>query len=1188
LIGEHVGDYTIKSELGSGGMGTVYLADAPGAKRVAVKVFHPHLLDTPGFFERILREADLGRKVDHANVVRTLDADALAVQGKPVRFMVMEYVEGKNLRELLDDLGTVPETLLREIAVQAAAGLTAIHDAGIVHRDLKPENIVITDAHEVRIMDLGVAKLQEASVALTKEGRFAGSLPYAAPEQFRKDEVGPRADLYSLGVLLYELATGQNPFRSDDIPSVIQAHLAEQPPRAHERNPDLSLFFAEVVATLLAKQPADRFASAQALRTTLVEGERSAWWAEHGPDLEMREARLPKIRVARDTRLYGREDEMQVLHDAWTRARNGAGNTVFLEGEEGIGKTRLVDAFLRAEGGEGAHVLYGAYPPSRGLGGLSEAVLAKFGEARLGDKLAPYLTVTPGLVPAFAALIKHESPPAGAEPVSGGALHAIVVHLMRALAAEKPTVWVVDDLQFASQESRDLLLAMARAVEDHRVLLVAASRPGPALEEYGRLENFRRVPLGRLGGREIIQLLEEAFRSERLAERLGGKITKKSDGVPFFIFEMIRTLKEARLIEQLPDGSYAQKELIEEIEVPSAVKDLIEARMRALTEEQRAILDVAAVQGTRFEPALVAHVLEEKKVRVLRQVAEIERRFGLVRGEAAACAFDQNQIQEVLYGGLLPELRNEYHTLLAEAHAERVGDRLNGNDAVFLAHHHLHGSRPPEALPFLDPALDHLAAGFRNEALLGLARRALQVEGLLEGERRARVLLRLAGCLDLAGRRAEQRAALDEALALADGTGDPALRADVRQRLGVLFAHTAQGDAAQAMLREALELARVAGDRQAEAQATGGLGKVLHGLGRYAEAREHHERSAALAREAGDRLGEARAAGQLGNVFHNLGRYAEAREHHERSRALCLEIGNRVGEAQATGNLGNIFHRLGHHAEAQEHYERVRTLSREVGHRLGEAIATDNLGGVLHYLGRYAEAQELHERARALSREIGDRVGEAVAAASLGQVLLDLGSYAEAKVQLETALALCRETGYRRGKGSALLQLAVCAEADGEPGEAERLCGEALALGRELGEKVGVAKGLVCLGCLEVARGDTQSAATHLDEALNLARETKSPDATLAATVERARLPDGDAADAEAALAEYEERVGAGDRMMARFRLWELTRERAHLEEAHRLLRFARDHAPENLRDSMVERVPLHRDILKAWAEAGA
>jgi serine/threonine protein kinase len=519
LIGERLGAYAIRSELGSGAMGQVYLAEAVEAaaglgpaQKVALKVVHPHLLETPVFLERFMQEAELGKRIRHPNVVHTFGVNTITRDGQRFHYIVMEYVKGKSLRKLQIDLGVIPETLLREIAQQAAAGLAAIHAQDIVHRDLKPENILITDDYGVRIMDLGVAKLHEASIAITKDGWFAGSLLYAAPEQFKNEGVGPSADLYSFGVLFYELATGVNPFRSDDAAAVMLSHLNELPPRAHVRNENLSLFFSEVIGTLLAKQPADRFASAKALLTTLEEARRSAWWIERARPLQEQAARLPKIRVRRETGLHGREDDLRALHEAWARARSGDGNTVLLEGEAGIGKTRLVDAFLRELGEEDLHVLYGSHPPSGGMGGLSEAILGKFGEVDLAGALAPYLAVTPALVPAFAALIKHHSPPTGAEPLGGDALQAAVVHLMQALAAERPTVWIVDDLHFAPRESRDLMLAMARAVEGHRVLLVATARPGLDLADFNWLENFWRVPLGRLSPREVIQLLQDAFR----------------------------------------------------------------------------------------------------------------------------------------------------------------------------------------------------------------------------------------------------------------------------------------------------------------------------------------------------------------------------------------------------------------------------------------------------------------------------------------------------------------------------------------------------------------------------------------------------------------------------------------------------------------------------------------------------
>jgi len=766
---------------------------------------------------------------------------------------------------------------------------------------------------------------------------------------------------------------------------------------------------------------------------------------------------------------------------------------------------------------------------------------------RLADALAPYLTVTPSLVPTFAAQLKHERIQTGADPLTGDALQAVVVHLMRALAAEKPTIWILDDLHFAPRESHDFFLAMARAVEDHRILLLATARPGVGLEDFSRLENFARVPLDRLGARQIFDLLEDAFSSEGLAEKLGGKIAKKSDGVPLFIFEMIRGLKDGRFITEQPDGTYVQTQVIDEIQVPSAVKDLIEGRMRGLTEHQRAILDAGAVCGMTFEPALVAQVVEEKRVRVLRELAEIERRHGLVRGEEDHVRFDQNQIQEVLYGDLLPDLRREYHTLMAEAYAERRGEEPGADDAVFLVRHHLRGSQPQKALPHLEAALDHLKQGYRNDALLDLAGRALKLSGLLEGSDRVRVLLRLAGHLDLLGRREEQRAAVDEAVVLADATGDPALRAKAWSALAGLSIALAAHDVAKPAIERALDLARAAGDKKVELRAWGNLGNVCLQLGRYADAQEHLKQALALSQEIEDREGEANITCHLGNVFYGLGRYAEAETHYERFRVLSRAGGDRRGESIAAGNLGAIRGNAGRWAEALEHFERNRALSREIGYRQGEALATECLGGVSSRLGRYDESRGHHERARGLCREIGDRTLEGYTLASLGTL----------------------------------------AESEGKVDAAERYYEEALGLRREIGSRAGIAETLAGLGGLAVAKGDTGVAVSHVDEALALARESKNPGTILTVTIERARLPDGDVDAAVAALVDHEEGLEHPVKMNARFRLWELTQDRVHLDEAHRLLTFMRDHAPEDDRESMIKNVPLHRDIMKAREEQG-
>jgi len=1239
-------------------------------QRVAVKVIHPHLLGSPGFFKRFMREAELGRKVVHENVVRTFDVDATELDDKVIHYMVMEYVEGRSLRELLDDLGTIPETLLREIALQTSAGLVAIHAQGIVHRDLKPENILITDDHTVRILDMGVAKLQETSIAITEAGQFAGSLIYSAPEQFGPDGAGASVDLYALGVTLFELATGENPFLRDAPAAIIQAQLKVQPPPVTDLNSAMTVFLAELVATLLAKKPGDRFASAEALRTVLQEAERSPWWVELAPKLRKKKAHLPRIRVRRETKLHGRSAELCVLNEAWRSAREGEGGILFLEGEAGIGRTRLLDAFLRELEETEIHVLYGSYPPSGGLGGISDAIIEKFGEVDLAGALAPYLTATPSLVPGFAGWMKREVPPAGTEPLQADALRAVCVHLMRALAGEKPLIWLVEDLHFAPKESRDTVLTLARAVEGHRVLLVATARaglPGDEISHFSRLENFQRLTLGRLGAREVAELLEDAFKSEALAEKLGLRIAKKSDGVPFFILEMIRGLKDGQFIRQEADGSYVQTQRITDIEVPSAVKDLIQGRLRGLNEVQRAVLDVGSVQGMVFDAGLTAKVLDEKKVNILRQIAEIERRSGLVRGEAASCRFDQNQIQEVLYGDLIPELRSEYHTLLAEAHAERIEGAPAGEDALFLASHGLQGSQPESGVPHLLPALDHLERFSRNEAAIDLAARALDAQGLLAGELRTDVLLRKAGRHNLRGERELERAALDEALALADGSDDAGLRARVRRSLGSHLRRTAEYAAAQTWFEQALDLARKAGDKRIEGEATGELGSVFHALGRYDEARAQHEKHLALAREIGDPEGEAQATGNLGTVFFSQRRYDEARAQHEKHLVLARALGNREGEARATGGLANVLFNLGRVDEALARYEEHLALAREIGDRSAEARTTGNLGSVLlkvgrsedayvHYektlaltreigdrrgeayargglgsacwtLGRFDEVRAHLEKSAALSREIGDLANEATVTGNLGVTFRNLGRFKEARPHFERWLTVAREIGDRQTEGIALLNLGPLQAALGQSGAAQetlrqslRLLGkvgargfegyalhelgsmaeqsgdldeargfheQALELRRDISYTRGVAWTLVALGRMDASRGSQEAAAARIDEALALAEELKDSELILSAMIERGRMSDGDVPSALAALEEHEGGTTHQGKMAARFRLWELTSDMAHLEEAHRLLCFVREHAPEDCRDSMIENVPLHRDILKAWEEHG-
>jgi serine/threonine protein kinase/tetratricopeptide (TPR) repeat protein len=1247
-VGAAVGPYRLVRELGSGGMGTVYLATAErqaagvvAGECVAVKVLHAHLCTRPGFVERFLREAEIGRRVRHANVVRTLDAGESAAGNEHLHYLVMEHVEGQTLRALLAELGRVPEELCRHVGREIARALAAIHAGGAVHRDLKPDNVLITKDHVVKVMDLGVARVLGDEMRISQSGAFVGSLHYGAPEQFTEGrDVDGRADLHALGLVLYELATGAHPLGGDDVHVVVRRLLDERPRRAGEVNPQLSPFFEELLAQLLAKDRAERPADAQTVLGILEEGEESAWWKARSAAMRIATRRpLRRIRIPRESALYGRESELALLRSLYQRASKGDGQVVLVEGEAGIGKSRLVDEFALAlhAAGDDFDFLHGSYPPggaATASGAFSTAYREHLGDDE--DAIRTALPQTPLLVPAFKALLCGDLAPEGAEKLTKDSLQTVFVHATRTFAARRTTIVLIDDLHFAPEEGRALFMALALAVPEHRILLVGAARP--SLEESWTAQlaarrHTTRLPLARLGPKELVHLLRDALKSERLAEELAGLIAVKSDGNPFFVFELLRGLRDGRFLRQRPDGTWETTQVIRDIRVPSSITELVQARVADLGPDEKNLLDAAACCGFEFDPLVVGRALRRDRVAVLQSLGRIEKRHRLVRAAGRRFVFDHHQVQEALYAGLSELLREEYHAMLGDAievqtgAASREPPAIDGAVCVELAEHFLKGAQGARAMRYLDSALTHLESVYLSDATIQLADHALAAPGLVAGVERANLLLRVVGTngpLDRLGRRDEQRRAIEELLALSREIRDRQVEAVATGNLGGLFKELGRYAEAREHHERHLALARETGDRRGEANATGNLGYVLGSLGRYAEAREHYGRSLALAREIGDRRGESISTGNLGTVLYSLGRHAEAREHFERHLALAREVGDRRGEATATGNLGNVLDVLGRHAEAQEHHERHLALAREIGDRRGEAVATSNLGTVLYSLGRHAEAREHHERTLALAREIGDRQGEIIATSNLGTVLYSLGRHAEAREHFErhlalareiedrrgeaialvdlgplrlrlgdaraaredllASLALCREMGARHPEGYALQRLGEVADEEGDVAAAARLVEESLALRRDIGHGDGVADSLLELGDLRRRSGDAAGARAALDEAVALTREQgRKPQISLGLALS-ALLPGGAAREAEAALADAGE---AGDSPRVRLLLWEATRDRAHLAHAKRLLDDLVAHAPPECRDSMLANVRVNREIVAAAREHG-
>jgi eukaryotic-like serine/threonine-protein kinase len=260
---DYFGDYRLVALLGRGGMASVYKAERAGEVS-ALKRPLPAFLDEAEFVERFLREAEIGRTLNHPNIVRILHRGEV----ESVPFFTMELLPGETLQARLQRLGRLQPRAAVETVVQIAEALDYAHSKGVVHRDLKPSNVMVLPDGFVKVMDYGIARGRRFE-GLTVTGAFLGSPEYVAPETIEGNATDPRSDLYSLGVVLYESLTGRRPFVADTPFAILRKHLAEDPPPPSALQPAIPAELDALVLRLLSKRPEERYATAEELVVAL-------------------------------------------------------------------------------------------------------------------------------------------------------------------------------------------------------------------------------------------------------------------------------------------------------------------------------------------------------------------------------------------------------------------------------------------------------------------------------------------------------------------------------------------------------------------------------------------------------------------------------------------------------------------------------------------------------------------------------------------------------------------------------------------------------------------------------------------------------------------------------------------------------------------------------------------------------
>ena len=593
------GRYIVQRQLGRGGMATVYLARDPKHERdVAVKVLHPDLGASVGI-DRFLAEIKLTASLQHPNILPLFDSGS----ANGLLYYVMPYVRGETLRDRIARDGALPLDEAVAICNGIAKALDHAHERGIIHRDVKPENVLLSDGVPM-VADFGIARafVTAGGAPRTQAGLALGTPTYMSPEQAMGDAgIDRRADLYSLGCVLYEMLAGKAPFDGPTAVAVVAQHMTAPVPSVRAIRTTVPPVIDDVIIRAMAKERDERFGTAGEMASALV----AAPSIEPMPDY----SKIAEPVTRNTAPLAGRRKEMGELMSRLDTLSDGHGGFVLVGGEPGVGKTKLVEAALleaRARGYVCAvghcYEMDGA-PPYLPFVEQFEYATRTVPPGRLRAVLGPGAAEFARIMPRLRQIYPDIPAPVDLPPdQQRHYLFSQFLEYFKRATANVTLVVHFDDLHWADDSTLLLLEFLAPHLREMRLLFLGTYRDVEL--EVGRpfAKSLERLTRQRLADRISLRRMPQADVAELLAQlgppdppqALVDAIHAGTEGNPFFIEEVFRHLRdEGRLLDG--EGRWRKDLRIESLEVPEGVRLVIGRRLELVSEACRSSRTTATV-----------------------------------------------------------------------------------------------------------------------------------------------------------------------------------------------------------------------------------------------------------------------------------------------------------------------------------------------------------------------------------------------------------------------------------------------------------------------------------------------------------------------------------------------------------------------------------------------------------------
>ncbi len=1005
-------------------MGEVYQAmDTEMGHDVALKVLSKIHSDRVAYFDN---EFLTLAKLKHPYLAEVYDFGCIEVDGSERRYFTMELVDGINIERFCHHKQTADVTACSQLAFQILEALAYIHSRKIIHGDIKPSNILVhqtdTAQESVKLIDFGLSH----SANLFKEyDAISGTIEYISPERIQGLTIDRRSDIYSLGVVLYELLAGKCPFTGKPA-SILTQHLQKQPPPITALNPNVTPRLEKVIFRMLQKEPARRYQNTQEVMKDLGEASEIKVPGESRKVIES---------YILSGRFIGRETALNRLQSIiLEQPVTPGGQVILVTGETGVGKSRLVREFKHfLQTHKTLFLSYTCYEDNAFEYRPFIEILrqmVKWSESFAPELFADYGAGLSPLLPEFFQLGETERK-GGFTPTDRIRLLEAILQFSFKLSERTPFVVFIDDFQWADDGSIEALRYFARNIQDHPILIVInlnsdEPRSNTLIQLFKTIERVGVLPLYNFDRGQVQQLVTSMLGVEEIPQALLEHLVEHTSGNPLFIEEYMKSIADEGLLYRQNNAWEFQLDEIDRIRV-QRLDDIIEKRLQRLTVKQYEILKIFAVANRSLSFEIIAQVGDFKAETlqdILLSLQDDKVLYQEWLEDRIKYTLCHNKFRSLVYQQMEDHEKTELHLRLAQAIEKFSRESLQPaveyyKNAEHLAHHYRQGGHTDLAITYL------MKAGEKSRSLFAIPaamKSYLDALSLMESEsesqkytmEKLRAHEALGDLYQLQGLHEKAIEQYGYMYQLAEKVNDYESEGHALENIGqinILLGHTS---AAMTNLHNAVSIFREHNHSSGVAAVLLLIGDAYAATGDFEEALTYYENARVLWEKEPNPDRMAECYNHIAVIHANRGDYDKALEYHQKSLALRGDTGDTSGLSISHLNLGELLLNTGDYEQAQEHYLKALQLKQQYGDKPGEASALRGIGIVYSRLGQYDLAQQYFEKSLAIEKRIDNPVGLALTYHCQAELEINSGYYDSAITSYERAMSIINESSNRK------------------------------------------------------------------------------------------------------------------------------------------------------------------------------